>query len=141
MYLEFSPYHPSEEPNSMLFLRPIKEPKNLFKEPNLAREQCYGQPWCRAELGTRNTKTSCFVFRVYRYKHENLHSKHEKLKILHRILVLIKFYHSPLRSSLSPIHFEKLISSNLISCYKLIFWNYIFQNQIYVILRNFYLII
>ena len=46
LYLVFSPYQPSEEPNSRQFPRPYKEPKKLFKEPNLAREQSYGQPCC-----------------------------------------------------------------------------------------------
>ena len=76
-------------------------------------------------MGTRNTKTSCFVSRVScisiqtrepqvktrnkQRKKVETRNKHEKLKNLHIILDLFKSYYSPLRSS------------NLISCYKLIF--------------------
>ena len=70
-----------------------------------------------------NTKHENFVFRVYRYKHENPKYKHEtntrkvktrkigKFKYTPRPF---KFYHSPLRSRLSPIQFETLmiVSSN-----------------------------
>ena len=54
-------------------------------------------------MGTRNTKTSCFVFCVYRYKHENPKSKHEtntkKLKNLHVLLDLLSTTPFPLAFS------------------------------------------
>ena len=33
--------------------------------------------WYILEFGTRYTKTSCFVFRVYRYKHDPIKYKHD----------------------------------------------------------------
>ena len=60
-----------------------------------------------SELGTRNTKTSYFVFRVYRYKHEKPMTKHEtntktvETRNKHenwKFTYTPKLYHSPLRS-------------------------------------------